>query len=80
MSKVVSRRRGALSINGIQQTIKEHAKSVTDSEKYGKSVWCDLTEWEDGTFSISSYDGSTSIRLSGSFKPKEADMSGGLDF
>jgi len=78
---VKSRRRGALNINGIQQAIKEHTKSVTDSDKYGKSVWCDLTEWEHGTFSISSYDGNTSIRLSGTFKFKEGEApDDGLDF
>jgi len=81
MSKPVRRLRGALNINGIQQAIKEHTKAVTDSEKYGKSVWADLVEWDDGSWSLSSYDGQTNIRLSSSFKPKEdSNLSGGLEF
>lgn len=44
-----------LSLEEIQKSIKGNPKAVTESEKYGKALWVEITEWSDGGLSASNF-------------------------
>lgn len=44
-----------LSLEEIQKSIKGNPKAVTSSDKYGKSLWVEVTEWSDGGLSASNF-------------------------
>lgn len=48
-----------LSIEEIQKSINDNPKSVTTSDKYGKSLWVEVVEWSDGGLSASNYNSET---------------------
>jgi hypothetical protein len=48
-----------LSLEEIQKSIKGNPKAVTESEKYGKAIWVEVTEWSDGGISASNFNSET---------------------
>lgn len=48
-----------LSVEEIQKSINGNPKAVTESDKYGKSLWVEVTEWSDGGISASNYNAET---------------------
>ena len=62
MAQPTNKERIALNVTELGKLIKESPKSVTDSDKYGKSVWFDLTTWDDGSKSLSGYNPETKSR------------------
>ena len=63
MATVVRKWSFPLSIDKIKQAMKEQPKKVTDSEKYGKTLWVDGAEFEDGGVSLSVYNSETKDRI-----------------
>jgi hypothetical protein len=59
MAQPTNKERIALNVTELGKLMKESPKSVTDSDKYGKSVWFDLTTWDDGSKSLSGYNPET---------------------
>ena len=52
MAQPTNKERIALNVNELGKLMKESPKSVTENEKFGKSVWFDLTTWDDGSKSL----------------------------
>lgn len=48
-----------LNLEEIQKSIKENPKAITESDKYGKALWVEVTEWSDGGLSASNYNSET---------------------
>lgn len=48
-----------LSLEEIQKSINQNPKAVTESDKYGKALWVEVTEWSDGGLSASNYNSET---------------------
>ena len=62
MAQPTNKERIALNATELGRLMKETPKAVTDSDKYGKTVWFDLTTWEDGSKSLSGYNSETKSR------------------
>ena len=62
MAQRTNKERIALNATELGRLMKETPKAVTDSDKYGKTVWFDLTTWEDGSKSLSGYNSETKSR------------------
>lgn len=62
MAQPTNKERIALNATELGRLMKETPKAVTDSEQYGKTVWFDLTTWEDGSKSLSGYNSETKSR------------------
>ena len=62
MSQPTNKERIALNVAELGKLIKETPKAVTENEKFGKTVWFDLTTWEDGSKSLSGYNSETKSR------------------
>ena len=73
MAQPTNKERIALNVTELGKLMKESPKSVTDSDKYGKSVWFDLTTWDDGSKSLSGYNPETKSRynLGKVFPPRD---------
>lgn len=60
MSNTVTKReRVALKIGNIREYIQENPKAKTTNEKYGDTLWFDLTTWSDGSKSLGGYNSET---------------------
>lgn len=59
MNTPVKKWRMPLSVEEIQKSINGNPKAVTESDKYGKSLWVEVTEWSDGGISASNYNAET---------------------
>ena len=62
MAQPTNKERIALNVSELGKLMKESPKSVTENEKFGKSVWFDLTTWDDGSKSLSGYNPETKSR------------------
>lgn len=62
MAQPTNRERVALNATELGKFMREVTKSVTDNDKYGKTVWFDLVTWDDGSKSLSGYNGETKSR------------------
>ena len=62
MAQPTNKERIALNATELGRLMRETPKSVTDSDKYGKTVWFDLTTWDDGSKSLSGYNPDTKSR------------------
>lgn len=62
MAQPIKKERIALNATELGRLMRETPKSVTDSDKYGKTVWFDLTTWDDGSQSLSGYNPETKAR------------------
>lgn len=75
MAQPTNKERIALNATELGRLMKETPKAVTESDQYGKTVWFDLTTWEDGSKSLSGYNSETKSRynLGKVFPQKEQD-------
>jgi hypothetical protein len=75
MAQPVKKERVALNTTELGRFMKETPKAVTENDKYGKTVWCDKTTWDDGSQSLSGYNSETKSRynLGKVFPPREQD-------
>jgi len=62
MAQPTKKERVALNPTELGRLMRETPKSVTDNEKYGKTVWFDLTTWDDGSKSLGGYNSETKQR------------------
>jgi len=65
--------RGPLNLNQIKEYTTANPKSMSNSDNYGKSVWVDAAEWEDGRISLTGYDPETKKRFNIGFLDFKAD-------
>ena len=62
MAQPTKKERVALNPTELGKFMRETSKAVTDHEKYGQTVWFDLTTWDDGSKSLSGYNPETKSR------------------
>ena len=76
MAQPTKKERVALNATELGRLMKETPKAVTDSDKYGKTVWFDLTTWDDGSKSLGGYNPDTKQRynLGKVFPPRDNEM------
>lgn len=63
-NKPTRKGRGPLNLNQIKEYTTANPNSMTSNDTYGKSVWIDASEWEDGRISLTGYDPATKKRFS----------------
>lgn len=81
MAQPTNKERIALNATELGRLMKETPKAVTDSEKYGKTVWFDLTTWDDGSKSLSGYNSETKSRYNlGKVFPQRDNQNSGQNF
>lgn len=60
-----------LKLDAISQSVKQNPKAFSDTKEFGKTLWVEATEWEDGGLSIGNYNAETKTNFKlGSGKPK----------
>jgi hypothetical protein len=62
MANIANKERVGLNATELGKFMREVAKSVTESEQWGKTVWFDLVTWDDGSKSLGGYNGETKQR------------------
>lgn len=61
-----------LKLDAVSESVKGNPKAFSESEKYGKTLWVEATEWSDGGLSIGNYNSETKTNFKlGSGKLKE---------
>lgn len=59
---VANKERVALKVGNLREYMQENPKAVSKSDKYGDSLWFDLTTWSDGSKSLGGYNSESKKR------------------